>query len=159
MRLFSLFTAAALTATASAGPLGYGICQAGCASVVMACYTAGGATWGATLGATAPVTIVACNTAYGTCQKLTMRLSTVLVLFTAMNAVSANIILDALVTLGSIAPGLSLKADTTKAFAHGACQLYCKACGPPTGKRFIMYSKPPVCSECPCPGQLQLCQC
>ncbi|KAJ5116293.1 hypothetical protein N7456_000641 [Penicillium angulare] len=51
-----------------AGPIGYGICQAGCASLVMACYAAGGATWGATLGATAPPTIVGCNTAFGTCQ-------------------------------------------------------------------------------------------
>lgn len=51
-----------------AGPLGYGICQAGCSSVVMACYSAAGFTWGATLGATAPATIVACNAAFGTCQ-------------------------------------------------------------------------------------------
>jgi hypothetical protein len=53
---------------AYAGPLAYGLCQAGCSSVVMACYTAGGATWGATLGATAPATIVGCNTAFGICQ-------------------------------------------------------------------------------------------
>ncbi|KAM0326292.1 hypothetical protein ACHAQA_006890 [Verticillium albo-atrum] len=65
-------TIALLTASAAipahAGPLAYGICQAGCASVVTACYAAGGATWGATLGATAPATIVACNSAFGTCQ-------------------------------------------------------------------------------------------
>ncbi|KEY69198.1 hypothetical protein S7711_01656 [Stachybotrys chartarum IBT 7711] len=54
--------------SAAAGPVAYGICQAGCASVVMACYTAGGATWGATAGATAPATIVGCNTAFGSCQ-------------------------------------------------------------------------------------------
>ena len=59
---------ALLIIPAAAGPIGYGICQAGCASVVMACYAAGGATWGATLGATAPATIVGCNAAYGTCQ-------------------------------------------------------------------------------------------
>ena len=59
---------AGLTATAQAGPIAYGLCQAGCASVVTACYAAGGATWGATLGATAPATIVACNTAFGTCS-------------------------------------------------------------------------------------------
>ncbi|PWY63836.1 hypothetical protein BO83DRAFT_323600 [Aspergillus eucalypticola CBS 122712] len=52
---------------AYAGPLGYGICQAGCAAVVMACYSAAGYTWGATLGATAPASIVACNAAFGTC--------------------------------------------------------------------------------------------
>jgi hypothetical protein len=54
--------------TASAGPIGYGICQGGCAAVVMACYSAAGFTWGATLGATAPATVIACNAAYGTCQ-------------------------------------------------------------------------------------------
>ncbi len=32
-----------------AGPIGYGIRQAGFASVVIACYAAAGATWGATL--------------------------------------------------------------------------------------------------------------
>lgn len=53
---------------ASAGPVGYGICQAGCSAVVMACYSAAGFTWGATLGASAPATIVACNAAFGTCQ-------------------------------------------------------------------------------------------
>ncbi|KAL3608787.1 hypothetical protein FPOAC2_03797 [Fusarium poae] len=58
----------ALLATASAGPIAYGICQAGCASVVMACYGAAGFTWGATLGATAPATIIACNSAFGTCS-------------------------------------------------------------------------------------------
>ncbi|KAF9638679.1 hypothetical protein BFW01_g9576 [Lasiodiplodia theobromae] len=54
--------------TATAGPIAYGICQAGCASVVMACYAAAGFTWGATLGATAPASIIACNAAFGTCQ-------------------------------------------------------------------------------------------
>lgn len=52
----------------SAGPAAYGICQAGCAGVVMACYGAAGFTWGATLGATAPASIITCNTAFGTCQ-------------------------------------------------------------------------------------------
>jgi hypothetical protein len=54
--------------TATAGPTAYGICQTGCSAVTMACYTAGGFTWGATLGATAPTTIVGCNTAFGTFQ-------------------------------------------------------------------------------------------
>lgn len=54
--------------TALAGPAAYGVCQAGCASVVMACYAAAGFTWGATLGATAPASIIACNTAFGSCQ-------------------------------------------------------------------------------------------
>lgn len=59
---------ATLPLTAAAGPLAYAVCQAGCASVVMACYAAAGATWGATAGATAPGTVVACNTAFGKCQ-------------------------------------------------------------------------------------------
>jgi len=71
MMNFTIMTFSALalmTATAQAGPVGYGICQAGCSAVVMACYAAGGATWGATAGATAPATIAACNSAFGTCQ-------------------------------------------------------------------------------------------
>lgn len=57
-----------LASSSIAGPLAYGICQAGCSSVVMACYTAGGATWGATLGISAPATILGCNSAFGACQ-------------------------------------------------------------------------------------------
>ncbi|EMR85364.1 putative zygote-specific protein [Botrytis cinerea BcDW1] len=64
----SILLVAGLAGIATAGPIAYGICQSGCAAVVMACYSAGGATWGATLGATAPATIVACNTAFGTCS-------------------------------------------------------------------------------------------
>lgn len=56
------------TPTTSAGPAAYGICQAGCACVVTACYSAAGFTWGATLGASAPATILACNAAFGSCQ-------------------------------------------------------------------------------------------
>jgi len=66
--LFCLVFAWTLPTVTLAGPAAYGICQAGCASVVMACYAAGGFTWGATLGASAPATIVACNAAFGTCQ-------------------------------------------------------------------------------------------
>lgn len=46
----------------------YGGMQGVCAAGVMACYAAGGATWGATLGATATPTILACNAAFGACQ-------------------------------------------------------------------------------------------
>ncbi|KAI0972575.1 hypothetical protein F4678DRAFT_460143 [Xylaria arbuscula] len=52
----------------SAGPAAYGICQAGCAAVVTACYAAAGFTWGATMGASAPATVIGCNTAFGACQ-------------------------------------------------------------------------------------------
>lgn len=51
-----------------AGPLGYGICQAGCAGVVTACYAAAGAVWGATAGAAAAPAVIACNVAFGKCQ-------------------------------------------------------------------------------------------
>jgi hypothetical protein len=69
MHCKSIFLATVgLLPLASAGPAGYGICQAGCASVVMACYAAAGFTWGATLGITAPASIIACNAAFGTCQ-------------------------------------------------------------------------------------------
>lgn len=69
MQLLSTALAASLLATtASAGPAAYGICQAGCAGVVMACYVAAGFTWGATLGATAPTSIIGCNASYGACQ-------------------------------------------------------------------------------------------
>jgi hypothetical protein len=61
-------TLLALTHSASAGPAAYGICQAGCSAIVMACYSGAGFTWGATLGVSAPATIVACNAAFGTCQ-------------------------------------------------------------------------------------------
>lgn len=59
-----------LSATAQAGPITYGTCQAGCAAVVMACYSAAGFTWGATAGLSAPASIIACNGAFGTCQSV-----------------------------------------------------------------------------------------
>jgi hypothetical protein len=68
MKLLSVAFAASILTIASAGPAAYGVCQAGCSGVVMACYGAAGFTWGATLGATAPASIIACNAAYGTCQ-------------------------------------------------------------------------------------------
>ncbi|KAK6506654.1 hypothetical protein TWF481_005113 [Arthrobotrys musiformis] len=68
MKVSSILTVGALISAASAGPVAYGICQAGCATVVMACYGAAGFVWGATLAAAAPPTIIACNSAYGSCQ-------------------------------------------------------------------------------------------
>lgn len=49
-------------------PAGCVVYQAGCAGVVMACYSIAGATWGAILGAAAPATILPCSSAYGACQ-------------------------------------------------------------------------------------------
>jgi CHASE2 domain-containing sensor protein len=46
MKLTYLLLGAILTTGATAGPLAYGICQAGCATLVMACYGAAGFTWG-----------------------------------------------------------------------------------------------------------------
>ena len=52
-----------------AGPAAYGICQAGCAAVVVACYAAGGAVFGTvTAGAGVAPAIIACNAAFGTCS-------------------------------------------------------------------------------------------
>jgi hypothetical protein len=34
----------------------------------MACYSAAGYTWGATVGSTAPARIIACNGVFGTCS-------------------------------------------------------------------------------------------
>jgi len=52
-----------------AGPAAQGICYAGCAAVVVACYTAAGATFGTvTAGVGTPAAIIACNSAFGTCQ-------------------------------------------------------------------------------------------
>jgi len=66
--LLAFGTVSLLTGTAIAGPAAYGICQAGCAVVVTACYSAAGATWGATLTVTAPATILVCNAAFGKCS-------------------------------------------------------------------------------------------
>ncbi|OJJ48045.1 hypothetical protein ASPZODRAFT_158867 [Penicilliopsis zonata CBS 506.65] len=65
LEIGAVFSAVSLV---MAGPAAYGICQAGCAAVVTACYSAAGFTWGATLGASAPASILLCNSAFGTCQ-------------------------------------------------------------------------------------------
>lgn len=64
--VLSVFLAAA--PPVNAGPLAYGVCQAGCAGVVTACYAAAGATWGATAGIAAGPAVIACNLAFGKCQ-------------------------------------------------------------------------------------------
>lgn len=53
---------------AEAGPLAYGICQTGCAGVVVACYSAAGAVFGTVAAIAAPPAIAACNTAFGACS-------------------------------------------------------------------------------------------
>ncbi|KAL8987687.1 MAG: hypothetical protein Q9169_008669, partial [Polycauliona sp. 2 TL-2023] len=55
----------AMTTLTSAGPAGYGICQAGCSAVVVACYAGAGFTFGTvTAGAAVPAAIVGCNSAF-----------------------------------------------------------------------------------------------
>jgi hypothetical protein len=52
-----------------AGLLGYGICQAGCAGSVVACYSVGGYIFGTVTGGTgAPAAALTCNAAFGKCQ-------------------------------------------------------------------------------------------
>ena len=70
MRASFIFPALlAMLGTASAGPLAYGICQAGCSALVVTCYGAGGLTFGTiTAGVGAPAVALACNASYGTCQ-------------------------------------------------------------------------------------------
>ena len=44
------------------GPVAYGICQAGCSALVVACYSAAGLTFGTiTAGIGAPAAAIACN--------------------------------------------------------------------------------------------------
>ncbi len=55
---------------ASAGPIGAGICYAGCAAVTCACFAAAGFTFGtvpASLIAATPA-LAACNAAFATCE-------------------------------------------------------------------------------------------
>jgi hypothetical protein len=52
-----------------AGPAAYGICQAGCAALAVACYAAGGAVFGTvTAGVGTPAVILGCNLAFGKCS-------------------------------------------------------------------------------------------
>lgn len=73
MRLPVLFTTlfvllALLVTPTHSGPLGYGVCQAGCSGVVVACYSAAGFVFGTVCVLAAPPAILQCNAAYGTCQ-------------------------------------------------------------------------------------------
>lgn len=64
----SLLTSLALATSVTAGPLAYAGCQAGCSALVTACYAGAGFTFGTVAAPAAPAAIVACNTAFGTCQ-------------------------------------------------------------------------------------------
>ncbi|GAA6001600.1 hypothetical protein JCM10207_006745 [Rhodosporidiobolus poonsookiae] len=71
MKPNSLFLAVFLASFAHlayGGPLAYAICQAGCAAVVVACYSAAGFTFGTVVaGPATPAVLLACNAAQGTC--------------------------------------------------------------------------------------------
>ncbi|KAA1466928.1 hypothetical protein DENSPDRAFT_926240 [Dentipellis sp. KUC8613] len=58
----------ALSPAVMGGPISYAICQTGCNAVVVACYAAAGFQFGTVLAAAAPASIVACNSALGTCS-------------------------------------------------------------------------------------------
>ncbi|KUI64379.1 hypothetical protein VM1G_11180 [Cytospora mali] len=68
MQPIKMLAVLTMATTATAGPIGYGICQAGCSAVVTACYAAAGVTFGTIAALAAPAAIVGCNTAFGTCQ-------------------------------------------------------------------------------------------
>ncbi|RWR98541.1 hypothetical protein B4U79_05045, partial [Dinothrombium tinctorium] len=52
------------------GPLAAGICYAGCAAIVVACFSAAGFTFGTVPGAVIAATpaLAACNAAFSTCM-------------------------------------------------------------------------------------------
>ena len=68
MHLAKLLPLTTVIAPTLAGPAAYGVCQAGCAAVAVACYGAAGAVMGVTYGAAATPAVLACNAAYGSCQ-------------------------------------------------------------------------------------------
>lgn len=65
-----IFLALLLMSQVDAGPVGAGICYAGCAAVTVACFTAAGFTFGTVPGAVIAATpaLAACNTAFGVCE-------------------------------------------------------------------------------------------
>lgn len=71
MRILAIFLSIIILTTSciEAGPAAYGVCQAGCAALVVTCYAAAGAVFGTvTAGAGAPAAVIACNVAFGKCS-------------------------------------------------------------------------------------------
>ena len=67
--LIVFFIILLMISSSNGGPVAFGVCQAGCAAVVVACYAAAGVTFGTiTAGASTPAVILACNSAFGTCM-------------------------------------------------------------------------------------------
>ena len=70
-KLISIIISLLMITSSSAGPAAVGVCQAGCAAVVVACYAAAGSIFGTiTTGASTPAVILACNSAFGFCVKM-----------------------------------------------------------------------------------------
>ncbi|KAL1714231.1 hypothetical protein EV715DRAFT_295315 [Schizophyllum commune] len=67
MRVSTILAPVALAATATAGPIAYGLCQTGCNTLAVACYAGAGFTFGVALPAVPPA-IAACNAGLGTCS-------------------------------------------------------------------------------------------
>lgn len=65
-----LFAVFLIINLAAAGPIGAGICYAGCAAVTVACFAAAGFTFGTVPGAIIAATpaLAGCNTAFGICE-------------------------------------------------------------------------------------------
>ncbi|KAG9311090.1 hypothetical protein JVU11DRAFT_8998 [Chiua virens] len=66
--LAALTLAAAAVPLVSAGPIAYAICQTGCNSLAVVCYSAAGFTFGTVAAPAAPAAILACNAGLGLCM-------------------------------------------------------------------------------------------
>lgn len=67
--MYLLVVLLACIGAVSAGPGAYGICQSGCNTLAVACYSAAGFVFGTVSGGLgAPLAIIACNAALGTCM-------------------------------------------------------------------------------------------
>jgi len=64
-----IFVLLVVFAVIDAGPIAYGVCQAGCSAAVVACYAAAGFTFGTvTAGVGTPAAVLACNAAFSSCS-------------------------------------------------------------------------------------------
>jgi hypothetical protein len=66
--LFIVIAIAMVVIDVQAGLIAYGLCQAGCSTLAVACYGAAGAVFGTVLAVTAPPAVASCNAAFGTCS-------------------------------------------------------------------------------------------
>ncbi|TDH72779.1 hypothetical protein CCR75_000535 [Bremia lactucae] len=99
----------------TAGPLAYGICQAGCNAIAVACYAASGAVFGPiTAGLGTVPAIVGCNSALGVCMASCVAAGLVM-----MKKLSTALLLSAFV--------LAITKVTAGPLAYGICQTGCNA--------------------------------